>query len=305
MVVPARNRFVELQAIPLTVNLGSFRARFIGWGFIQPSQWRNRLHTHSFFEICYAFSGSGVFNMMGKSLPIRRGDVFIAGPREAHEIIGSTTRPMGIYFWSYTLVPGEGTGDAVIDGLLRDFLDKRQVVSRRVPGMEDTLRLLTEEITRKEPGYQSIIIGLCTKLILDTARAALGAPRAGETLPADALPAERQLIDRARRYMQDNIGRALSCHDISQQTGLSERHFTRIFRQATGRSPMAYLGERRIETAGQLLLTGMSIKEIATRMGYSDVRYFTTVFREATGMPPAHFRAHHGTTFVDPAHDPR
>jgi len=302
----ARHRFTELHTVPVTLTLGSYTATFLGWGFIPPKRWRNEPHIHTFFEVCYAFTGAGMFHLPDQQLPIRAGEVFIARPGVAHQILARPTRPLGIYFWSYTLVSTEGAaGDPVIDGLLRDFLDSPQAISHRVPGMEATLRLLTEEVVRKEPGYQRIIRELCAKLLLDTARASVGPPRAGEPTSATALPPEQQLVERARHYIQDNLGRALSAHDISQQTGLSERHFSRIFRQVTGSSPMAYLSERRIEAAGQLLVSGVPIKEIASRLGYSDVRYFTTVFRQATGLPPANFRAHQGTRFANPAHDVR
>jgi len=290
-----REDSIKLNGIPVRLQLGSFAAEIHSWGYIPPSQWRNWLHTHTFFEICYAYAGRGTFRMQGQSMRVSAGDVFIAKPGEEHEIIGDRTHPLGIYFWSHTLVPGAATEDAVIDPLLRDFLDSRSWVSRRVPGMRHTLELLTEEAVRREPGYQAVIAGLARKLILDTARAAVGAARAGESMPVVGQSAETALIERARRYLQDNLARAISLRDVAAQTGLSERHFSRLFRRVTGHSPMEYLTERRMEKAGQLLLSGMPIKQIAPKVGISDVRYFTTVFRQATGLPPALYRSQGGT----------
>jgi AraC family L-rhamnose operon transcriptional activator RhaR len=287
------------RAAPVRFTLGSYTAEIQSFGFIPPKPWRNWLHAHTFFEICYAFAGRGRFRMLGVDYPLERGQVFIAKPNEEHEIIADRRDPLGIWFWSFTLVPGGGPGEAAVDRLLRDFIDSQAWVSARAPGMQHTCELLIEEALRREPGHVAAIGGLCAKLVLDTARAAVG-PLPGEAAPARAEPPERVLVERARRYILDNLGRPLALHDIAAQTGLSERHLTRLFRRATGASPMAYLAAQRIEAAGQLLLRGVAIKDIAARLGYGDVRYFTTVFRRATGLPPARYRANNGTKFLDP-----
>lgn len=291
---PVRARLTELPQPRFQLTLGSFQAEFLHWGHIGPTPWRNHLHTHSFFEICYAYAGQGVFRMLGTAYPVRAGEVFIAKPGEEHEILAENDDPLAIWFWAYTLAPGPGEPDPVVDALLRDFLDSRTWVSARVPGMGRTLELLNEEAERQEPGYRGVVAGLTTKLLLDTARA-ICPPRPGEPVPEGAQPRERVLVERVRRYIHDNLARPLAMVDLASQVGLSERHLTRLFHRVTGHAPMAYLTERRMEAAGQLLLSGMPIKEIAPRVGYPDVRYFTTVFRQAMGLPPAAYRAQGGT----------
>src|SRR5690348_4271286 len=90
VVAAHRARFPELNALPLAPRLGSFRAEIIYWGHIGPQKyWRNYLHTHSFYEICYAYTGGGTFESLGKIYDISAGDVFIAKPCEPNEIIPS------------------------------------------------------------------------------------------------------------------------------------------------------------------------------------------------------------------------
>ncbi len=297
--VAERARILGLNGLPLAFALGSYRASIQNWGFIAPRPWRNWLHSHTFFEICYAYAGHGEFLIMGQRFPIARGQVFIARPGEEHEILALGSDPLGIYFWTYTLVPAEAAADPVVDPLVRDFQECRSWVSRRVPGMQRTLDLLAEEAGRREPGYPAAVEGLARKLLLDTARAALGPPRPGERPGPQAAAGAATEVERARAYIHDNLGRALSLPGIAAQTGLSERHLARLFRRAHGQTPMAYLAERRMELAGQLLIKGLPIKEIAPQVGFHDVRYFTTAFRRALGMPPARYRAQHGTRWAD------
>ena len=294
----ARARSVECERLALKLRLGSFAVDNVHWGFIEPSPWRNWLHAHSYYEICYAFAGRGVFRMEGVEHPLRAGDVFIAKPREEHEIIADRRDPLGIYFWSYTLVADAAGGkpDDPVDRLLHAFADARRCVSDRVPGMERTLELLTEEVVRAEPGYTAVAEGLFRKLVLDTARAAVEAPQPGERPPARPARDPDGVVEAAKRYVRDNLARALTVRDLAAQVGVGERHFTRLFRRAAGVSPMDFVIDARVEAAEQLLLDpALPIKEVALRVGYPDVRYFTTVFRRRTGYPPATWRLGRGT----------
>jgi AraC-like DNA-binding protein len=299
--------YANLNKLALKFDLGSFRSELLGWGFIdQTKWWRNYMHVHTYYEVCYAFAGRGTFEMLGKVYPVQAGDVFVAKPREEHEIISSQKDPLGIYFWSYTLVPAAATpsaSDDPVDRLLHAFVESKSWVSQRVPGMRRTLELLSEEATRAEPGFLGIIEGLAAKLLLDTARAVVPARLPAEVALPRADGSARVPIVQAMRYIRDNHSRQLSIHDVAAQVCLSERHFTRQFKQHTGKSPLDFLTEVRVEFASQLLLDrSLAIKDIAAHVGYPDVRYFTTVFRRATGVTPAVYREGNGTKWTKAEH---
>jgi AraC family L-rhamnose operon transcriptional activator RhaR len=287
--------------LALSLHLGSFTGEILSWGFMEPRWWRNYLHTHSFFEVCYAYCGRGTFRMLDTPYGVRAGEVFVAKPGEPHEIIASEDDPLGIYYWSYTLVPHRDRqpDEREIDALLDAFALSNKWVSGQVWGMEATLELLTEEIARKQPAYCRAIEGLVTKLLLDTARAVLDAP----SMPVPIDPPPRSSSEAAVRsivrYLRDNYARPLSIRDVAAQIHLSERHTSRLFSAAMGVSVMDYLTALRIETAAQLLLDRhLSVKEISHATGYPDVRYFTTVFHQRTGSTPAAFRRAGGTRFA-------
>ncbi|WP_201379375.1 AraC family transcriptional regulator [Ktedonobacter sp. SOSP1-52] len=275
----------------------------MGWGFIGPRWWRNYLHTHSFFEVCYAFQGQGLFRFAGVDYAVQAGDVFIAKPGVAHEIISSEEDPLGIYFWSYTLYERADAYNAPasgVDELLRAYLASPSVVSARTTAMLRTLELLTEEGTRREPGYLQVVEGLVIKLLLDTARSVVDTSDLCEPLPTPVRSPEEAVTQTIKRYLYDNYARPITMRDLAAQVHLSERHTARLFRKVTGDSIMDYLTRLRLEMAAQLLLdrqARMPIKEIAQACGYPDVRYFTTLFRQRTGLTPALFRQQGGTRF--------
>jgi AraC-like DNA-binding protein/quercetin dioxygenase-like cupin family protein len=293
-----RQRFTDLNSVPLRLQLGGFAADILHWGFISGEWWRNYLHVHSFFEICYAFAGRGEFKICGEQHQVKAGDVFVAKPDEPHEIISDKKEPLEIYFWSYTLVPPakRQTGSSDIDALLRAFLTTAKRVQHDMTQMERTLELLVDEVVKKEVGYSHVIQGLVTKLLLDTARAVSNVHIPSAQLlrsPGDAA------VDLMMRYLHDNYDRAISIQDVAAQVHLSERHARRLFLETTGKSMKQYLTFLRLDVAKQRLLSEEeTISDIAYAVGFNDVRHFSTTFRAMEGVTPSEFRVKGGTRFL-------
>ncbi|QQP12827.1 helix-turn-helix transcriptional regulator [Lysinibacillus agricola] len=94
-------------------------------------------------------------------------------------------------------------------------------------------------------------------------------------------------------YMQENFAKNITVLDIASQFNIERRKLTYIFEKRIGVSPTAYLTDLRIQKSKLLLRTsGLSIKEIAERVGYMDYFYFSRVFKKETGLSPTHFRKH-------------
>jgi transcriptional regulator GlxA family with amidase domain len=65
----------------------------------------------------------------------------------------------------------------------------------------------------------------------------------------------------------------------------------RVFRQATGKSPIDYLIGLRIEAAKRLLRqSDLGMTEIALEVGFGDSNYFARQFRVVAGRTPSEFR---------------
>ena len=84
---------------------------------------------------------------------------------------------------------------------------------------------------------------------------------------------------------------ALDVDAMAAASGLSRHHFSRIFKQAMGESPAAYLKSLRMKEAAKLLQTRpMSVKEIAAACGFGDFSYFCHAFKQCYGIAPVGFK---------------
>jgi transcriptional regulator GlxA family with amidase domain len=84
---------------------------------------------------------------------------------------------------------------------------------------------------------------------------------------------------------------ALGLKQVSHASGLSLRHFMRLFRSEVGMTPLQYLNRYRVEQAKQLLLSSdKTMEQIARLAGASNQNYFSFLFRKLTGKSPSEYR---------------
>ncbi|MFO1880914.1 helix-turn-helix domain-containing protein [Pseudomonas aeruginosa] len=109
------------------------------------------------------------------------------------------------------------------------------------------------------------------------------------------LPGRRNHRDESILALQDwieaNHAEPLGLERMAAQAGLALRTLKRRFGAATGLSPIRYLQQVRVDRAKKLLLvTPLSIREIAYEVGYENVSFFVRLFRKEAGDTPSHWR---------------
>ena len=98
-------------------------------------------------------------------------------------------------------------------------------------------------------------------------------------------------IDAAVDYIKANLATPLSRESVAERAGLSPAYFSTAFRRRTGYSFTEYIRNLRVDAAKRYLrTTGLTVAEIARRVGFRDPFHFSRVFRRATGVPPRDFR---------------
>jgi AraC family transcriptional regulator len=108
----------------------------------------------------------------------------------------------------------------------------------------------------------------------------------GET---SALPAFK--LRRVTDWMAEHLAEEFSLARLAAQVGMSEFHFNRLFKRATGIPPSQYQIRLRINTARRLLReTRHSVIRIGNEVGYTNPSHFARIFRKETGLSPSDYR---------------
>ena len=101
----------------------------------------------------------------------------------------------------------------------------------------------------------------------------------------------KDYIEQSINFMLENLNRNLKLEEIAAAIQLSVSHFSRIFANRTGHSPIDYFIQLKMQRACRLLdNTDWSITEVARESGFEDQFYFSRMFRKVMGMSPRMYR---------------
>jgi len=104
---------------------------------------------------------------------------------------------------------------------------------------------------------------------------------------------------RVLEFLTTNAFAQVSVTDLAQICGLSRSYFIRAFKETFGRTPYRWVMEYRISKAKDLLLSDLSIPEVAVACGFADQSHMTRAFSDIAGHPPATWRRQHRPKSVD------
>ena len=111
-----------------------------------------------------------------------------------------------------------------------------------------------------------------------------------DVAPALERETARRLAD-IRRYMEEHLDEPLTISTLSRRACLSATTFKESFRRLYGLPVHAWLRQRRMERAAELLRSSsLSVLGVAQSVGFSSASQFTAAFRRQYGVTPAQYR---------------
>lgn len=111
------------------------------------------------------------------------------------------------------------------------------------------------------------------------------------SVPLSQPAASRREIDDLRLWIADHLADDLSAAALAERMCLSERHFARVFRQETGRTPASYVEAARVEAARRLLEgTDCPLDQVAGVSGLGSVETLHRAFRRQLATTPGAYR---------------
>lgn len=109
--------------------------------------------------------------------------------------------------------------------------------------------------------------------------------------PQEPVAGQAGNLEEVARYMEEHLDEPLSIPQLSRRAFLSPTAFKAAFRQRYGLAVHAWLRQRRMDRAAQLLRgSSLTVLEVAQSVGYSSGSQFSTAFRQRYGTSPGKFR---------------
>ena len=101
-------------------------------------------------------------------------------------------------------------------------------------------------------------------------------------------PAPDPRVARAAEFMFRNRHDDTPVREVANHVGLSEAHFSRLFRREMGAPPSRYRLWMRALEAARLVLEGQSVTEAAHGAGFADAAHFTRTYNALIGSGGPH-----------------
>lgn len=227
-------------------------------------------------------SGTGTLRVGGQTFRPGAGQLFLLKDNEAAEYTADAADP-----WNYCWVTFTGTqAKSMAEDI--GFTEGIYVLDSAVEP-----RAFFELIQRMHKSPEMSYIGDLRRrgVLLEYLALAL---QATETRSQRA---ERRKEYDPEVYVQRSVDfihynyATITVTDIVEYIGFSRSYFSTLFRRHMGVSPQQYLMNYRLEQSCRLLrTTGLSVQDIAQRVGYEEPLNYSRAFKRAKGISPTEYR---------------
>jgi len=96
---------------------------------------------------------------------------------------------------------------------------------------------------------------------------------------------------RVVRVLEEHVEERLTVAEVARLCSMSESAIKKTFTRYAGIGMMAYFNQMKMRRAARLMEEGMSVRQAAAAVGFSDQNYFSTVFKRTTGAAPRIYMA--------------
>ncbi|MBR5012115.1 MAG: AraC family transcriptional regulator, partial [Clostridia bacterium] len=213
-----------------------------------------------YYIIEYVLSGKGEYTANGICNTVKAGEAFVIRPYEAHLLRADKDNP-----WEYVWVGF--TCDITVPKLIAEnyvFADS---------AVSDTFSAFADgnHKSRDATDYASALYDLFVKLY---AKEATNSKSTNDP------------IDKAIEIIQREYA-TITVNELSKRLFLNRSYFGAQFKKKIGKSPKAYIDERRLSVATMLMSElGYTATQAASAVGYSDVMCFSKMFKRHYGSSP-------------------
>ena len=216
----------------------------------------------------YILEGEGEVLLNHQWHPARAGDIYILRQGEPHSYRANPKNPWKKIWINY------------FAEYISPFLDSYGIQSGIYQGeaarihFEELFQYTTGEHTPSEAGFDiANHVHSIVRAVADSRK---------------NIASHKQNI---RDALEAAVYEKLNLDELAARLHMSKSNLIRVFRKNYGTTPYEYLISLKITTAKVLLKnTQMTVREIATRLCFSDEHYFSTIFLAKTGLRPREYR---------------
>lgn len=247
-------------------------------------------HTHSFVELLCCLSGfGGTFQVGQERFRLQRGDIVIIPDGVVHAIQPEDSAMInhGIVLWisrEYFQLLAELFPSLTVQQHMPAGGGVLRTAGTAWEPIPDLFRGISGETDAQIYGWEAAVSGMMALLLTQIGRAAVDlglVPRTGE---------KPELLDSILAYVEAKLSSKITLEDTANRFWVSQSTITHLFHEKMGISFYKYVTRRRLDEARSLMMEGMALEKVATRVGFGDYSAFFRAFKAEFGVSPREFR---------------
>lgn len=231
------------------------------------------------FILLYCTEGEGYINLEKEFHSLKANTYFILPKHIPHKYGSSFKNPWSIYWIHFT----GAYSDFLYQRYKEEFLDPVIEIPYdpiRIKLLEDLMDLTEHDLTAyKMELLHMQLIQLISSFIYKS---------------RNDTEDEKNSIHQSINFMKENVDQKISIKELANLTNYSVTHYSQLFREQTGYSPIQYFLRLKIQLSCQYLyFSKLTIKEICKKIGIEDPYYFSRLFKKQMLISPKEYRNKH------------
>lgn len=241
-----------------------------------------KIHMHESYELYYLEQGCGVYKVEGTKYPLKKGDILIMRPAEAHYIdLTDTSKPytrLVINFKPEFLSGIDPNGKLLVP------FNERKIGTfncyRADNFKSDAYTVFMKNIMTDSSDRRIQTVSNLLPLLNEISNSF-----GSLTEPETDRPLDSRIISYINRHISENI----TLDGICDRFYISKTHLCRIFKKATSSTVGEYITLKRLVMARQLILSGTPPTKAYLQCGFRDYSVFYRAYKKKYKISPGKF----------------
>lgn len=248
-------------------------------------------HFHDFDKVVILLSGRVDYMVERMTYALRPWDVLLIGHHVIHKALIDQSQP---YERVILYLDRQFMERAMPEAGLMDCFDRADKQGRyllapdeeQYRSLDGLIGALDRAVSDEQFGAQALRDTLVVQLLIHINRLGRGAGDVPDAHGSQYDPKIAQTLS----FINENLGDRLTVDSLAERVYLSKYHFMRLFKAQTGSTVHAYVRQRRLLYAAQLIRRGVSVNKAAIESGFEEYSTFFRAFRECFGISPGQLK---------------